>query len=62
LVLQSFFGIDNVAPGQVPALEALDKDFGRGNVGGEGDVVLVAEAAYEVYVRIVLSQVPEEKY
>ena len=41
-------GVYYLAPVKVAAAQALNEDFGGGNVGGEGDGITVAETAYLV--------------
>ena len=41
-------GVYDIAPCKVAALESENEDFGSGDVGGEGDGILVAGFGYEV--------------
>ena len=38
------FWVDDIAPGQVAALETLNEHLGRGHIGRKGHVVLIAQA------------------
>ena len=57
-------GVDDIAPVQVPPLQAVDEDLRRGHIGGEGDVVLVAESGniLQIRVQIVGLGIGEEKH
>ena len=46
------FGVDDIAPVQVPPLQAVDENLRRGHIGGEGDVVLVAEGGDILQIRV----------
>ena len=37
-------GIDDVAPVEIAAPQTLHEHFGRGGVGGKGDLILIAQA------------------
>ena len=45
-------GVDDIAPVQVPPLQAVDENLRRGHIGGEGDVVLVAEGGDILQIRV----------
>ena len=40
------FRVDDISPVQVAPAQTLNKNLGRGHIGGEGYVVLITEAGY----------------
>ena len=59
----SLFRVDNVPPIQVAPLQAVDEHLGGGHVGGEGDVVLVAQIGdiFQVGVQVIGLGIGEEE-
>lgn len=42
--IHSAVGVDDIAPVQIAALQAMDEYLGRGDIGRDGDIVYVAQA------------------
>ena len=60
----SLLRIDDVAPVEIAAAQALHQDLGRSRIGGEGDLILVAQTLYLVYVveALGIGRISEEKH
>ena len=42
--MRSAVGVDDIAPVQIAALQAMDEYLGCGDIGRDGDIVYVAQA------------------